>query len=234
MIRCDDRLNPSNTPATSSAGCGRARHHLLDGPCPYVWNNAATESFFSSLKTERTERRTYRTQDEAKADVFDYIECFYNPRRRHSTIGYLSPVSHQPAAAQHWQPAAPVPKRPRGPPPSAYDAASAHRVGVATPMSPRRCSETEHWIARGWSVRLTGLWSDLQIEHRTRQSAAMPNRSMERCTVGRQKSSTDGMRPCGNDITHELPRSLRASVRMRQSDTKSVPFRELPRLSVSP
>ena len=50
------------------------------------------ESFFSSLKTERTARKTYRTRDEAKADVFDYIERFYNPRRRHSIIGYLSPV----------------------------------------------------------------------------------------------------------------------------------------------
>jgi len=41
------------------------------------------ESSFSSLKTERTARKTYRTRDQAKADVFDYIECFYNPKRRH-------------------------------------------------------------------------------------------------------------------------------------------------------
>jgi putative transposase len=59
------------------------------------WDNAAMESFFSSLKTERTARKTYRTRDEAKADVFDYIERFYNPRRRHSTIGYLSPVEFE-------------------------------------------------------------------------------------------------------------------------------------------
>ena len=39
--------------------------------------------------------KTYRTRDEAKADVFDYIERFYNPRRRHSTIGYLSPVEFE-------------------------------------------------------------------------------------------------------------------------------------------
>jgi putative transposase len=55
------------------------------------WDNAAMESFFSSLKTERTSRRRYRTRDQARADVFDYIERFYNPRRRHSTLGYLSP-----------------------------------------------------------------------------------------------------------------------------------------------
>jgi len=59
------------------------------------WDNAAMESFFSSLKTERTERKTYRTRDEARADVFDYVERFYNPRRRHSTIGYLSPVEFE-------------------------------------------------------------------------------------------------------------------------------------------
>src|ERR1700720_816410 len=55
-----------------------------------VWDNAAMESFFSSLKTERIGRKTYRTRDEARADVFDYIERFYNPKRRHSRIGYVS------------------------------------------------------------------------------------------------------------------------------------------------
>jgi len=60
-----------------------------------VWDNAATESFFSSLKTERAKRKTYRTRDEAKADVFDYIERFYNPKRRHSTLGYLSPMEFE-------------------------------------------------------------------------------------------------------------------------------------------
>ena len=54
----------------------------------HVWDNATMESFFSTLKTERTAHKTYRTRDEAKADVFDYIERFYNPRRGHSTIGY--------------------------------------------------------------------------------------------------------------------------------------------------
>ena len=60
-----------------------------------VWDNAAMESFFSSLKTERTARKTYRTRDEAKADVFDYIERFYNPRRRQSTLGYVSPAEFE-------------------------------------------------------------------------------------------------------------------------------------------
>ena len=60
-----------------------------------VWDNAAMESFFSSLKTERTARKTYRTRDQAKADAFDYIERFYNARRRHSTLGYLSPMEFE-------------------------------------------------------------------------------------------------------------------------------------------
>ncbi len=60
-----------------------------------VWDNAAMESFFSSLKSERTARKTYRTRDDAKADVFDYIERFYNPKRRHSTLGYLSPMEFE-------------------------------------------------------------------------------------------------------------------------------------------
>jgi putative transposase len=59
------------------------------------WDNAAMESFFSSLKTERTARKTYRTRDDARADVFDYIERFYNPKRRHSTIGYMSPMDFE-------------------------------------------------------------------------------------------------------------------------------------------
>lgn len=60
-----------------------------------VWDNAAMESFFSSLKTERVGQKVYRTRAQAKADVFDYIECFYNPNRRHSTLGYLSPIDFE-------------------------------------------------------------------------------------------------------------------------------------------
>lgn len=62
-----------------------------------VWDNSAMESFFSSLKTERTARRVYRSREQARSDVFDYIERFYNPTRRHSTIGYVSPVQFEQA-----------------------------------------------------------------------------------------------------------------------------------------
>ncbi len=60
-----------------------------------VWDNSVMESFFSILKTERTARRQYRTRADARADIFDYIERFYNPVRRHSTLGYLSPVMYE-------------------------------------------------------------------------------------------------------------------------------------------
>jgi len=62
-----------------------------------VWDNSAMESFFSSLKTERTTRKVFRTREQARAEVFDYIERFYNPTRRHSTLGYLSPMAFEKA-----------------------------------------------------------------------------------------------------------------------------------------
>jgi putative transposase len=55
------------------------------------------ESFFSSLKTERTSRKVYCTRAQARSDVFDYIERFYNPTRRHSTLGYVSPMQFEEA-----------------------------------------------------------------------------------------------------------------------------------------
>lgn len=59
------------------------------------WDNAVMENFFSTLKTERLSRKQYRTRDDLRADVFDYIERFYNLKRRHSTIGYMSPVQFE-------------------------------------------------------------------------------------------------------------------------------------------
>src|SRR3546814_7024054 len=59
------------------------------------WDNAAMESFFSTMKIERVHRKRYKTRDEARADVFDYIERFYNPKRRHSTLKGISPVEFE-------------------------------------------------------------------------------------------------------------------------------------------
>lgn len=76
-------------------------HNLLPsmsrrGNC---WDNAVAESFFSSLKKERIQKRIYKTRDLARSDVFDYIEVFYNRVRRHSHLGGLSPDAFERAAA---------------------------------------------------------------------------------------------------------------------------------------
>jgi putative transposase len=55
------------------------------------WDNAPTESFFNSLKNERVHATRYRTHQDAKADLFEYIEVFYNRSRRHSSLGFVSP-----------------------------------------------------------------------------------------------------------------------------------------------
>ena len=58
-------------------------------------DNAVAESFFQLLKRERIKRRIYDTRQDARSDVFNYIELFYNPKRRHSTIAGLSPVEFE-------------------------------------------------------------------------------------------------------------------------------------------
>lgn len=77
-----------------------AKHGMLcsmskKGDC---WDNAVAESFFGSLKTERIHHQSYRTREEARRDIFEYIEVFYNRIRLHSTLGYLSPAQFEAAA----------------------------------------------------------------------------------------------------------------------------------------
>jgi transposase InsO family protein len=55
------------------------------------WDNAAMESFFATLKTELVNHEDYATREQARASVFEYIEVFYNRKRLHSSLGYLSP-----------------------------------------------------------------------------------------------------------------------------------------------
>ena len=64
-----------------------------------VWDNAVMESFFSTLKIERCSRMAYRTRDDARADIFSYIERFYNLTRRHSALGNRSPIDFERTAA---------------------------------------------------------------------------------------------------------------------------------------
>jgi len=61
------------------------------------WDNAPMESFFASLKKELVHHEDYQTRAEARASIFEYIETFYNPKRRHSSLGYLSPVEYEQA-----------------------------------------------------------------------------------------------------------------------------------------
>lgn len=73
------------------------RHGILPsmsrvGEC---WDNAVAESFFATLKCERVHRRQYGTPEEAQHDIARYIEGWYNPRRRHSALGYLSPKEYE-------------------------------------------------------------------------------------------------------------------------------------------
>ncbi len=55
------------------------------------YDNAVVESFFATLKIEEVENADYQTRQQAKTSIFSYLEGFYNPKRRHSSLGYLSP-----------------------------------------------------------------------------------------------------------------------------------------------
>ena len=59
------------------------------------FDNAVAESFFATLKTEEVENTPYLTRQQAKTSIFKYIEGFYNTRRRHSTLDYLSPSTFE-------------------------------------------------------------------------------------------------------------------------------------------
>ena len=81
---------------SSASGCRSAAR----GQC---WDNAVAESFFATIKTELLAPPPWPTRTAARQAIFDYIEGWYNTRRRHSTLGYLSPAayeaSHQPDQA---------------------------------------------------------------------------------------------------------------------------------------
>ena len=124
-----------------------------------AYDNAMCESFFATLECELLARHRFRTPAEAQSTVFAFIEGWYNPRRRHSSIGYRSPVdyerqyqatavdpdAHQPAAAL-----APVKDKPSGGPkkgPSLTAAARDSRTIVRV--------GTEEWLRRGSNQRIT-------------------------------------------------------------------------------
>ena len=59
------------------------------------YDNAVTESFFGTLKGECIERTSFQTRGQARQTIFEYVECFYNRVRRHSTLGYVSPAAFE-------------------------------------------------------------------------------------------------------------------------------------------
>jgi Transposase and inactivated derivatives len=72
--------------------CGMEQSMSRKGNC---WDNAPMESFFSTLKRELVHHRRYRTRQEARRDIFEYIEVFYNRQRLHSSLGYMSPADFE-------------------------------------------------------------------------------------------------------------------------------------------
>lgn len=59
------------------------------------WDNAVAESFFATLKRELADDADWATRDDARTAVFEYIEVWYNRQRRHSSLGYVSPVAYE-------------------------------------------------------------------------------------------------------------------------------------------
>ena len=71
-----------------------------------AYDNGMAESFFATLECELLDRRRFKTQAEARIAVFEFIEGFYNPRRRHSSLGYLSPINYERRHEEQDHPAA--------------------------------------------------------------------------------------------------------------------------------
>ena len=129
-----------------------------------AYDNAMCESFFATLECELLDRRRFKTQAEARIAVFEFIEGFYNPRRRHSSIGYLSPIDYErhtanPEAHQSAAVLAAVKDKPFGRPqvgPSLTAAARDGRTLVPAGI--------EEWLRRGPNKRMP-----------TKQESKMPS-----------------------------------------------------------
>ncbi|MDS1271817.1 IS3 family transposase [Lipingzhangella sp. LS1_29] len=90
---------PTPTQPNASKSCCATDHPLAvgapDGRTGSCFDNAVTESFFASLETELIDRTRFATRADAEREVFSYIEGFYNPHRRHSANGQLSPAEYE-------------------------------------------------------------------------------------------------------------------------------------------
>jgi putative transposase len=75
--------------------CKEAGVHPSTGSVGEAYDNAMCESFFATLECQLIDRRRFRSHNEARIPVFQFIEGFYNRSRRHSALGYLSPVEYE-------------------------------------------------------------------------------------------------------------------------------------------
>jgi putative transposase len=124
-----------------------------------AYDNAMCESFFATLECELLERCRFKTQAEARRAVFDFIEGFYNPRRRHSSIGYLSPIDYErrhhaaaviPDARQPAIVLAAVKDKPFGRPQEGPSLTAAARDGRTIVRV-----GTEEWLCQGSNQRMS-------------------------------------------------------------------------------
>jgi len=103
-----DRRPPPGLLHHSDRGSQYASHDYQDLLAQYgmtcsmcrkgnCWDNAVMESFYRSIKTELIHHEDFQTRDESRHAIFEYIEVFYNRRRRHSTLGYVSPCEYEQA-----------------------------------------------------------------------------------------------------------------------------------------
>jgi putative transposase len=83
------------TSVAFGARCKEAGVRPSTGSLGDAYDNAMCESFFATLECELIDRRRFRSDSEARMAVFQFIEGFYNPSRRHSALGYLSPIQYE-------------------------------------------------------------------------------------------------------------------------------------------
>ena len=137
-----------------------------------AYDNAMCESFFATLECELLDRRRFRTQTEARMAVFEFIEGFYNPYRRHSSLGYLSPIEYEKQAAEIATTS--TASDPGAPDPAAVLAAVKTKPAAAPKRAglDRRCARRPHiragrdekMIAAEQKDRMKGSADHLEME----------------------------------------------------------------------
>jgi putative transposase len=111
--------------------CEQAGIEISMGSVGDCYDNAVCEAFHASIKKERIYRQSWPTRAEARATVFEYIEGWYNPRRRHSTLGYLSPAQYEQQHAERLQAALESAASSAGPSPASITSTTPRRTSVA-------------------------------------------------------------------------------------------------------